>query len=66
MNRKKPDGQRLEPVGPRLNPGDEAASGTPGTGEDACRTCKGTGRVRGSSCPDCGGTGIVIEGIDGA
>lgn len=28
---------------PSLNPGDEAAPGMPGTGEDTCPTCDGTG-----------------------
>lgn len=48
------------------NPGDEAPPGTPGTGEDICRTCSGTGKVDGKSCPDCGGTGKINEGIGGA
>ena len=51
---------------PSLNPGDEAAPGMPGTGEDTCPTCDGTGRVNGAPCPDCGGTGMVIQGIGGA
>ncbi|WP_181814651.1 hypothetical protein [Sphingomonas aracearum] len=48
-----------------LNPGDEAAPGTPGTGEDVCRTCNGSGSIDGRECPTCGGTGVVIEGIGG-
>ena len=47
-------------------PGDEAAPGTPGTGENLCRHCNGTGRHDGQSCPECGGTGKIIEGIGGA
>ncbi|WP_245214876.1 DUF2934 domain-containing protein [Roseomonas indoligenes] len=50
---------------PRLNPGDDAAPGTPGTGEDVCPTCQGSGRIEGHSCEDCGGTGIVIKGVAG-
>ncbi|MHA6718017.1 hypothetical protein ACX40Y_01075 [Sphingomonas sp. RS6] len=46
-----------------LNPGDEAAPGTPGSGEDIC--CGGSGRIDGGECPVCGGTGKVIEGIGG-
>ena len=34
-----------------LNPGDEAAPGTPGTGE--------------AVCPDCGGSGKIVRGIGG-
>lgn len=48
-----------------LNPGDEAPPGTPGTGEDICRDCKGTGRLGERPCPTCGGTGKIVEGIGG-
>lgn len=47
------------------NPGDEAAPGTPGTGENLCRRCNGTGEQDGKPCPECGGTGKVIEGLAG-
>ena len=49
-----------------LNPGDEAAPGTPGTGEDICPLCHGHGRIMRSRCPNCGGTGRIIRGIGGA
>ena len=49
-----------------LNPGDEAAPGTPGTGENLCPQCSGTGRADGGECPTCDGTGKVIDGIGGA
>ena len=49
----------------QLNPGDEAAPGTPGTGEDICRRCGGSGAIDGKDCPECGGTGKVVEGIGG-
>lgn len=49
-----------------MSPGDEAPPGTPGTGEDVCRTCGGTGRLNGAPCPDCEGTGKVNVGIGGA
>jgi DnaJ-class molecular chaperone len=49
-----------------LSPGDEAAPGTPGTGEDICQECRGTGQIDdGSPCPNCDGTGYVTEGIGG-
>ncbi|QAY77331.1 hypothetical protein [Sphingosinicella sp. BN140058] len=46
-------------------PGDEAAPGTPGTGENLCRHCNGTGEHDGTPCPVCGGTGKIIEGLAG-
>lgn len=49
-----------------MNPGDEALPGTPGTGEDTCPVCHGTGRAGASSCRNCGGTGLIVEGIGGA
>lgn len=50
----------------QLNPGDEATPGTPGTGENICEMCHGSGKTAsGSQCPNCGGTGKVIEGIGG-
>ena len=47
------------------NPGDEAPPGTPGTGEDICPDCHGTGKVGGSPCKNCGGTGKITEGVGG-
>jgi len=46
-------------------PGDEAAPGTPGTGENLCPDCSGTGKVEGKACPECNGTGKIITGIGG-
>ena len=51
---------------PSTNPGDEAVPGTPGTGENICPVCNGSGRNNGGECRNCGGTGKVIEGIGGA
>ena len=48
------------------HPGDEAPPGTAGTGEDVCPECHGTGRLDGSECVNCGGTGVVVEGVGGA
>jgi hypothetical protein len=51
----------------RLSPGDEAAPGTPGTGENICRECGGTGALaNGRICPMCEGLGRIIEGLGGA
>lgn len=50
----------------QLNPGDEAVPGTTGTGENICEMCHGSGKTAtGGQCPNCGGTGKVIEGIGG-
>ena len=48
------------------NPGDAAPEGTPGTGENICGACAGTGQIDGEPCVQCGGSGTVIEGIGGA
>jgi DnaJ-class molecular chaperone len=47
-------------------PGDEAAPGTPGTGENLCRACNGSGKQDGEACAECEGSGKIIEGIGGA
>jgi DnaJ-class molecular chaperone len=48
------------------NPGDEASPGESQTGENICRACKGTGQIDGKPCPECGGTGKVIENLGDA
>lgn len=53
-------------TGQDLNPGDEAAPGTPDTGENLCPVCQGSGKKDGHTCTNCGGTGRVVEGIGGA
>jgi hypothetical protein len=61
-----PGTQPNEPS-PHLAPGDQAAPGTPGTGEDVCPQCGGSGRTdEGRACPECEGTGKVTVGIGGA
>lgn len=50
----------------RMMPGDQAHPGTPGTGENICRHCRGSGRLGKQDCPECGGTGLITEGIGGA
>lgn len=51
---------------PPMAPGDEAPEGTPGTGQNVCRRCGGSGKVEGLDCPACAGTGYVVTGIGGA
>jgi hypothetical protein len=46
-------------------PGDDAPVGTPGTGDDICAECQGSGSILGHACEACQGTGIVNKGIGG-
>jgi hypothetical protein len=50
---------------PKLNPGDQGKPGTPGTGENTCPDCGGSGKIGAQLCQTCGGTGKVIEGVGG-
>ena len=56
---------RVNATQPPVNPGDEAAPGTPGAGENVCPDCKGSGQLGNAPCQTCGGTGKVVEGIGG-
>jgi DnaJ-class molecular chaperone len=48
--------------GNRRNPGDEAAPGSPQTGEDICPVCGGSGRKEDRTlCVNCGGTGRIVK-----
>lgn len=51
---------------PRMNPGDEAPSGSPGTGETVCPRCGVSGRIERGARPYREGTGKVVRGIGGA
>jgi hypothetical protein len=53
------------PDNTNLNPGDEAAPGTPGAGENLCPACNGSGKKDGERCEQCDGTGKIVEGIGG-
>ena len=48
-----------------MAPGDEAPPGTPGTGENICEECQGSGTLSGKPCQNCNGTGVVITGVGG-
>jgi hypothetical protein len=63
---KTPAGGSAPPETPHLRPGDEAPAGTPGTAENTCRKCGGSGTFEDRPCPDCEGTGLVTTGIGGA
>ena len=59
-------GSNTTPV-TNVNPGDQARPGTPGTGENMCPKCSGSGKRKdGSQCEHCGGTGKVVVGVGGA
>jgi hypothetical protein len=54
------------PPDPDLAPGDDAPPGTPSTGEVPCPRCGGSGSLEdGGECPDCAGTGVVIDAVGG-
>jgi DnaJ-class molecular chaperone len=60
--------ERTGPVGQQqadqmMAPGDEAPPGTPGTGEDVCPDCGGSGRLHDRECDTCLGRGRVIKAI---
>ena len=61
-------GSAVESQRPRndMAPGDQAPRGTPGTGEDVCPECGGSGRTARGACPNCAGTGKVTVAIGGA
>lgn len=48
-----------------MSPGDDAPAGTPGTGENLCPRCNGSGVADGGDCPECDGTGKVVTGVGG-
>ena len=60
------DSDRTKPGQPgdaKMAPGDEAPPGTPGTGEDVCPDCGGSGRIDGNDCQNCLGRGRIIKAI---
>jgi DnaJ-class molecular chaperone len=48
-----------------LKPGDQAKPGTPGTGQNVCPECNGSGRAGSGKCPNCNGSGTVTTGVAG-
>lgn len=46
-----------------MNLGDDAPAGKPGTGEAICPVCGGSGRIGGTGCIACRGTGRITVGI---
>jgi hypothetical protein len=60
-----PTGGKSSVGAPKPAPGDEAAPGTPGAGEDVCPECGGSGRIENRPCPVCEGTGRIVAAIGG-
>jgi hypothetical protein len=60
-----PTREQIMPDSDAVKPGDDAVPGTPGTGENLCPECSGTGKIDSGACPECKGTGKVITGIGG-
>ena len=56
-------GQQTPELG---RPGDEVPPGTPGSGEDVCPRCHGSGRIESQPCENCAGTGKITRAIGGA
>ena len=46
--------------------GDDALPGTPGTGEDICPECRGSGKIGAATCQNCEGSGRIIKGVGDA
>jgi hypothetical protein len=72
FRRKKREQVMTQSIDPfrRHTPYDDPAPGTPGTGQDTCPQCEGTGKQADKSgeptdqpCERCEGTGKVIQGI---
>jgi hypothetical protein len=59
------NGSAIHTASAQLSPGDEAAPGTPGTGEQSCPVCGGSGLVDAQRCQNCAGTGKVTHAIGG-
>lgn len=62
---RRPDREASDPGKPPA-PGDEVPPGTEGAGENICPRCGGSGRrENGEPCPNCNGTGVVVEAVGG-
>lgn len=49
-----------------MAPGDQAPPGAFGAAENLCGDCGGSGRQDDADCPNCEGTGKVLEELGGA
>jgi hypothetical protein len=62
--------EKLQGRTPAARPAERANSdavppGTPGSGENICRRCSGTGTIGGQVCPECNGSGKVVTPVGG-
>ena len=53
------------PVVPPANADNAAASAIADSGNQTCPRCGGSGRIEGTACPDCQGTGLLLAGRAG-
>jgi hypothetical protein len=59
-------GDRVPPSSdPRMHAGDALPPDAPNAGETVCYRCNGSGKLEGETCPECQGTGRVIESVAG-
>jgi hypothetical protein len=61
--------RHIMPTGPAQDPrkpGDGVPAGTPGSGENVCSRCHGSGAVDGTRCSECAGTGVVTTNVGDA
>ncbi len=60
-------GDRVPPGSdPRMHAGDALPPDAPGAGETVCYRCNGKGKLEGGeTCPECEGSGRVIESVSG-
>jgi DnaJ-class molecular chaperone len=50
----------------KKSPGDQVRPSAKQAAENTCAKCRGSGRIDDKPCPDCAGTGKVIETVGDA
>lgn len=59
-------GKQPSQPGATLAPGQAVPMKTPGSGDNACPRCGGSGKLAAGTCPECQGSGKLTVGIGGA